>query len=348
MQINYKSKPIQILLNVLFFISGIFFLYLAFRNQNWNEILDAIENAKLWIVFPIFLINFLGASLRTVRWQILIKPIEGNVKFVNAFSSLMFGYLVNYAVPRLGELVRCISLTKKEKKSTPVLFGTVMAERMADLVLLLLTLLVTFFANYDTVSTFFGDNIFGPIFNLVKEKLFKNEKMTAITLIGAGILIYLLYSFLKKSTKEKASEDKLDKMVDDTWTGLMAIAKVENKLVFVLLSLGIWGCYFLTSYLWLFAFDATSNFGIGVGITIFAISTIARSVPIQGGAMGAYHYLVTQGLLLFGVSSVVGNAYAILNHGSSTVFQLIVGVISSVLLSVLPDVKEEKLPETNI
>jgi uncharacterized membrane protein YbhN (UPF0104 family) len=135
-------------------------------------------------------------------------------------------------------------------------------------------------------------------------------------------------------------------MLNETWSGVMAINKLENKFIFIVYSIGIWFCYFMTSFLWLLAFPELENFGIREAISIFAISTVARSVPIQGGAMGAYHYLVGQGLALFGAGAVVSSAYAILNHGSSAIFQIIVGVISSIILAFTKD-KNNNMKKVN-
>ncbi len=342
MQINTKTKPFQIGVNILLLVLGIFLLYLAFRNQNFAEIWIAIQNANLWMIVPVLIASIIGLVFRALRWQILLKPLGYSPSFMNAFSALMVGYAVNYAVPRVGEITRCVALGKKEKAPATSLFGTVMAERLTDLLVLVLILALTFFVNYDSIQTFFSDNIFGPIAHVIQDKFFKNEKMTAITLGVLALIAYLIYYFLNKSSKNEASNaSDIDKMVDETWTGLTAFTQINNWTLFIVYTIIIWGMNFLTSYLWLLSFSETANFPIAAGITIYTISTVARSVPIQGGAMGAYHYLVTAGLAIFGIGAVVGNAYAILNHGSQMVLQLSLGAICGLYLLFSKNKEEE-------
>lgn len=333
MQINTKSKPFQIGINILLFGAGVFLLYLAFRKQNINEIFNAIANANLWMVIPVLVASVAGLAFRALRWKLIMEPLDIKPSFVNSFSSMMVGYAVNYAVPRVGEISRCVALGKKENKPATSLFGTVMAERLADLAMLGIVISLTFFVNFDSIQYFFAENIFGPIGTFFKEKFFKNEIMTAITLTGLALIGYLLFSYLKKNTQqtdEKLSD--LDKMVDETWNGLTAFIQMKKWGLFIVYTLIIWVANFFTSYLWLLSFEETKTFPLAAGITIYAISTVARSVPIQGGAMGAYHYLVTQGLATFGVGAVVGNAYAIVNHGSQMVLQLSLGAVCGLYL----------------
>lgn len=343
MQINTKTKPFQIGINILLLGAGVFLLYLAFRNQNFAEILLAIQNANLWMIVPVLLASIIGLVVRALRWKIILKPLGYNPSFINTFSSLMVGYAVNYAIPRVGEISRCVALGKKEKAPATALFGTVMAERLADLVMLGLILSLTFFVNYDSIHGFFADNIFGPIINVVKEKFFRNQKMTIITLSVLAVILGIAFYYLNKASKQKPDESAsdIDKMVDETWTGLTAFTQIQNWPLFLGYTLLIWGMNFLTSYFWLLSFNETASFPIAAGITIYAISTVARSVPIQGGAMGAYHYLVTAGLAIFGVGAVVGNAYAILNHGSQMVLQLSLGAIFGLYLLFSKNKEEE-------
>ncbi|MFN0048170.1 MAG: lysylphosphatidylglycerol synthase transmembrane domain-containing protein [Cytophagales bacterium] len=334
MQINTKTKPFQIGIHILLLAAGIFLLYLAFRKQNFAEIWQAIQNANLWMLIPVLVASIVGLAVRALRWQIILKPLGFSPNFINTFSSMMVGYAVNYAIPRVGEITRCVTLGKKEKAPATSLFGTVMAERLADLVMLGIVLGLTFVVNYDSIHAFFADNIFGPIINLIRDKFFRSQQMTIITLSVVALILGIAFYYLNKASKQNQNEtaSDIDKMVDETWTGLTAFTKIQNWSLFTIYTLIIWGMNFLTSYFWLLSFNETANFPISAGITIYAISTVARSVPIQGGAMGAYHYLVTAGLAIFGIGAVVGNAYAILNHGSQMVLQLVLGAICGLYL----------------
>jgi glycosyltransferase 2 family protein len=347
MQINTKSKPFQIFSYILFLIVGVLLLWLAFRNQDFNQIWAAIKSANLWMIVPVFIAATIGGLLRTLRWQMLINPLGFYPSLLNSFNSLMFGYFVNYAVPRLGEFSRCISLNKKEDIPVTTLFGTVMAERTVDMIMLILSVGFALFLKFQTIYSFFNDNLFAPLIGFLKDKLFKNTPMTVITLSGLFLIIYFLFKMNKKASETK-SADKLDKMIDDVWIGLSSILKMKNWGVFVIYTILIWLMYFLTSFFWLLSFNETKDLGISTALVIMVIGTVGKSAPTQGGGMGAYHFLVSRGLALFAVSSVVGNAYALVNHGSMALYQVIVGTICGIILWFTPDKKKIEVEENNV
>jgi hypothetical protein len=102
---------------------------------------------------------------------------------------------------------------------------------------------------------------------------------------------------------------------------------MKHRVKFLLLTFAIWTCYFLMTYLWLFTFSESKNLGMSAAFFVLVIGSIGRSIPIQGGGMGAYHFLVSQAFVLLGISLLTGNALAIIIHGAQAVFTFFTGII---------------------
>lgn len=334
-----KKNVIQTINYILFFIIGVGLLYFAFRNQDFDAIILSLKSANLWWTIPVFIVWLLGILARSLRWKLVIEGLDYKPALTNTFNTMNFGYLVNYAVPRLGEITRCMSLKKKENIPAATLFGTVMVERVADLIMLFVCVVMAFLLEFNTISGFLSKSVFMPISGWVTEKIFGNTKMLVVIALAIVGLIY--YFFTQSKNKESTDKlDKIDSMVNDVWSGLGSFAKIKNYGLFVFYSMAIWISYFFTSYFWFKAFDSLSMVSIPVVFVVMVMGALGRSLPIQGGGMGAYHYMICQSLLLFGISESLGYAYAILNHGVSSIFYIALGAICWLILLFTKDKSE--------
>ncbi len=334
-----KTKNIQYIRNIIFLVIGFGIIYMVFKNQNFDDIWKVLKTANLWWIVPVFFALICGSILRTLRWQLILASLNYSSSFFNLFNSLMFGYFVNLGIPRLGEFSRCFSLKKKENIPVATAFGTVMVERMADMLFLVITVCIAFYLEYATISQFFKENIFAPLWGLVQKNILDKPIVLGLIVFGIGYLFYYLYK--NTSTNESQPQTKLDNMTNEVWDGLMSFTKINNYPLFIAYSLFIWIMYGITSYFWLLAFAETKVLALGVVFVIFVVSNIGKSVPVQGGGMGAYHYLVSAALLLFGIANPVGYAYAIINHGSVTLYNIILGIYSWAALTLSKDKSEE-------
>lgn len=337
-----KNKTLQALRNILFLAIGIGIIYMIVSKQNFEEIWTALKQANLWWCLHVFVCSLIGSVFRTLRWKLILEPMGYNPSFANLFNPLMFGYMVNLGVPRLGEFTRCISLKKKEDIPVSSSFGTVMVERLVDMIFLVITTAIAFYLEYDRISTFFKENIFKPLWGIVQKNILDKPIVLAIIV---GLIGYFFYWIYKNSgdgnPNSSEPETKLDTMTNEVWAGLMSVFKIKKVPQFAFYSVMIWLMYCLNSIFWLYAFKETAVLGIGVGFVMFVVGTMGRSVPIQGGGMGAYHYLVSEALLLFGIANPIGFAYAILNHGSSVIYNIIMGIYAWIALLITKDKSEE-------
>ena len=325
------KKLINTLSYIFFLGLGGYLLFFTFRNLEISKVLGAFEQANFWWFIPILFSTVACHLLRAYRWQLLLKSVSYPITLGRAFQTMMAGYFVSYGVPRLGEVTRCMALQKDENIPFTISFGTVVVERLADLIFIISITAATFFIDYELISTFFADNIFKPLLGLAFSA--KSESTNRKYYIVGGLAVIIgIYYFLKPKLEKSGYVEKADQFSNDFLSGLQSVAKMDQKGLFAILSILIWVFYFLMTFFWFFSLNATSNLGIKAGLVLLVIGTVGRSVPIQGGGMGAYHYLITQGLLLFGVSELYGSTLAIIIHGAQTLFTIGVGGISFLLI----------------
>lgn len=272
----------------------------------------------------------------------LLKAANKQVSFWKLFASLMAGYFVNQGLPRVGELVRCYLLNRSDKISYGTSIGSVVAERLIDTLCLVLLLLSCFAFLGDLSFGFFELHIHQPLTDYFGGMPF--WKIGAILVGISGILYFVVERMQKKGEHlrtDTSAPNVVDEFADESLQGMSSVLKVENKLLFWSYTLIIWLLYFFMTYLWFFSLPETNHLGVKEAIFIWAIGNIGRMVPTQGGGAGAYHYLVIQAFLLFGISTSVAGAMALLIHGLQTFVYILLGSVGLVAYMLLT-VREEE------
>lgn len=252
---------------------------------------------KGWLTLMAIII-MLSHFLRAERWRMLMVPSGYKTRLEYSFLSIMVNYLVNLVIPRGGEISRCYNLYKLDKTPVEISFGTVVVERIVDLICLLLLISISFIVEFEKVFAFI-DTI--PI------EADSSWRLKGIPfIIGGSIVLALLLFWLVKNKK-------LNGFIRRTWLGfreeLLSVFRLKNKGRFILYSVVIWFLYFVTSYLVILAFPATRHLGLSAVLSLFAIGSIAMVAPLPGGT-GSYHVLVPQQEGLEGWQGFLGGAIA--------------------------------------
>jgi uncharacterized membrane protein YbhN (UPF0104 family) len=285
------------------------------EGENKSDFLwKAWQNSNKGYLGLMALVAILSHLLRAERWRMLLVPTGNKVGLTNSFLSLMIGYLVNLAVPRGGEVSRCYNLYKLEKAPVEVSFGTVVVERMVDVICLLLLIAFSFFAEWQKLKKFIDT------LNFSSGEGFSISPWMVVVFIGGVIFVAAIF-FLRKNKK-------LLKIIEGFKEGLLAIFKMQNKGLFIAYSLGIWLLYFLMSYLVIKAFPETEDLGFSAVLTLFAVGSIAMAAPLPGGA-GSYHTLVPLALvMLYNLPQADAVAFVFIFHGWQTILMILMGVLS--------------------
>lgn len=280
---------------------------------------------KIWL-FAMAALALLSHFIRALRWKMLLAPTGHQARVSSSFVSLMVGYLVNLAIPRGGEISRCYNLYKLDHVPVEVSFGTVVIERIVDMICLLALIVLAFILESGKLIAF--------IETLPWNSISATGKIEIIIGILVGLCVALLIAIVVIKRSKKIRE-----FITKTWQGikkgLMSIFLLENKGLFILYSIVIWLLYFLMSYTVIMAFESTAYLGFSAVVSLFGIGSIAMAVPLPGGT-GSYHVLVPQGLVfLYGIPISDAVAFTFIFHGWQTLIMIVAGGLSLVATSFL-------------
>lgn len=320
----------QALKFLAFLFVGLLLLWLAFRNINLGRLTEDLKQANYSWLFLSVLFGFIAYLSRTRRWILLINPLGFRPSFKNSFYSLMMGYLANLALPRIGEVSRCVALGKKEKIPVDQLIGTVIIERTIDFFSLLIIMIVLIFTSSDQVGQFMKETIFVPL----QEKIvliFGFTWILWVTLFVLMVISFILLLKYKKKLRKIRFFAKLFDIARGMINGLKTITNLQRKWEFVFHTFFIWLNYALMTWVVVFSIESTSGITFGQSIFLLVIGGLAMSAPVQGG-LGIFHLTISQGLLLMGVPKEDGLVYALFTHESQLIFVAIVGTLSFFLM----------------
>lgn len=326
-----KTKVANFLKFFLFFIITLFLLWLVFRKQSFNDLLDILKNQVnyFWIILSGCL-GMLSHISRAVRWNILIESLGKKPKLKNSFLSVMVGYFANLALPRMGEITRCGLMKKYEKISFSKLLGTVVTERVIDLLSLFVFLILAIVTQFSVFRKFWFDN---PEITNNFTKIISSIPF----LIGLVLIIILLWFFRKKFNNFILYQ-KIKDTIKNIILGIKSIKYIKHKGWFIFHSIFIWTIYYLMFYITFFAFEFTSDLGPLVALTLFVLGSLGFAAPVQGG-IGAFHVMIIGGLLIYlpNIDNIenLSRSYAIVVHGIQALLFIVFGSISLILLPIV-------------
>jgi uncharacterized protein (TIRG00374 family) len=322
-----KKGIIQTLKFLAFLFIGLLLLWIAFRNVDFKSLGNGLREARYgWLILSILFAVFAYLS-RARRWMLLVRPMGYDPRFINTFYAMMTGYLANLALPRIGEISKCVALGKKENIPVDKLIGTVVIERTIDFFSLVAILVIMLYIDSDTLGPFLVDNIYEPL-QVKLSNVFGFAWIFLIILFIAGLLIlYIIYHFREKLRKIRFFAKIFDTLEGITH-GLKSITSIEHKWEFIFHTVFIWVNYLLMTWVVVFTLDSTSHLDIADGIFILVIGGLGMTAPVTSG-IGAFHFIVSQGLLLvYGIRLEDGLVYAILAHESQLIFGALLGIYS--------------------
>ena len=326
-----KKIVVQILKIAAFLALGILLLYFAFRGVAFDELSSTLQKVNFWWIGLSLLFAGLSFLSRARRWMLLIEPLGFKPSFKNTYHSLMVGYLSNYALPRLGEVTRCVTLGNREKIPVDSLFGTVIIERVVDLLMLMLILLVLLFSWMEKFGAFFGEQVLQPMQKKLLE-LFGGTLVFWMIIGTAVLLVFLLLYLFRKRLVRFPLVRKIGDFLKGIQLGLKSIYRMKRKWEFVLHSVLIWFLYILMTWVVVYALEELSGLTFIDGMFLLVIGGLGMSAPVTAG-IGAYHWITSRGLMfVYGFSLETGSAYAILAHESNSLLTILLGAISYMIL----------------
>ncbi len=325
------KTALTILISLAF--AGVF-MWFAVRGLDFEKIKTYFAKANyLWVAFAA-VFGLLAYWFRAIRWNLLLDPMGYRISNSNALWTISFGYLMNLTIPRSGEVARATALYGVEKVPVDKSFGTIILERVVDLVCMLGFLSLTLPFKYDAILAFYR--------YATQQKTGDSGNASSLLwwIFGLGLVGAVLFFVLRKKLESISIFAKIYKLIDGLWQGITSIFKMRQPGRFILYSLAIWICYYLAAYLVCFALPETSGFSIADGFFIIVVGTLGMMVPASGG-IGAFHFALKIGIgalfLSFGKTfeegAEVGLAYAFISHTMQMVIMIVMGVISIPMLA---------------
>jgi len=336
----------QLLQFILFASVGAIILYLLYQSQSTkyveecltlgkaqedcsllDKIIEDFQSANWYWILLILCIYMLSNVFRAWRWQMLLEPLGHKANFWNALMAIMIGYFANLGIPRLGEIMRAGIFAKYEHIGVEKVIGTVVTDRIIDVISLAVFLLVTAPFSYGPVSQYLRENLSLGQYLTGDWWLFP---LLMIILVGAAIFTLLRSQSVRQSTIAK----KLFSLISGFKDGALSVFSLASPGKFIVYTIGIWTCYYLMTYLTFYSFEPTSHLGPQEGLITFIFGTLGILFPSPGG-MGTYHLMLMEALKIYSVSSIEGFSFANILYFSIQIFcNVLFGIFSLIFISI--------------
>ena len=311
-------------------------LWYLFKDEDIPALLEQANTANYFWIFLSMFLAMVSHLIRAYRWKIFVKPLGFEISVFRSFLAVMIGYVSNLVLPRMGEVIKCGALKKMEDVPLSKSFGTIITERIIDLVILIILLGITFVLEYgrlkDYLYTLFGD----------KYRAISGDLSVSYWFLGLGLLLAGGVFFLYKKRvlfRDNHIYIKAVGFAKNVIEGLTSIRKIDNQWAFWVSSFAIWLLYYVMSYIVVFAIPETSGLSPLAGLTILAMGSLGMAAPVQGG-IGTYHFMVSSVLVLYGINESDGKLLATLLHTSQSIAVILVGVASLFISSILQKKKQ--------
>lgn len=300
----------------------VWFTFSRLSDEDRAVMRSAFANANYWWLLLGALLNVSSNFFRAERWRMLLKPLGFRPHFLNTFLSIIVMYFANLLFPRLGEVLRCEILRRYEKIPLDKSIGTMVTERVVDV----LSLLVV-----GGILILFEKERFYQSYAETQEKLkgFSNSPVFSYIFYGiaAAIAVFIVY----KVITDKSWIGRITNFMRGLLEGLKSVFKTGNMPLFIFHTAAIWACFIINTYVCFFALEETSglSFFAAIGATFFGALAYTA---VQGG-VGAYPLIIQYFLLAYGIQATTGFAFGWLAWSFVTAMVLLAGMLALIGLT---------------
>jgi uncharacterized protein (TIRG00374 family) len=294
-----------------------YYKYNEFTPEQIAEMKGYFKNANYYYIYLSVFVALFGFVSRAYRWKFSIEHIGYHSHFHNNLMAFCVAYFMNLTIPRSGEISRALILKKYENIPFDKAFGTIVAERVVDLFIFFLFVVVSFLVQFDLLKDYILAKI--PF-----------EKIIILAVVGVIGFVSLLLIWRYSNWKIVATlKEKFAGLTE----GMMSIVRMKNKWWFLFHSFFIWFIYILTFYVTIFALKETSHIGFGAVIIGFVIGSLA--IGFTNSGFGAFPLLIAEIFMLYGIPDTAGTAFGWLAWISQTALMIVLGGLSFLLLPIV-------------
>ncbi|MFI1772843.1 lysylphosphatidylglycerol synthase transmembrane domain-containing protein [Thalassobellus citreus] len=311
------NKKIKNILKItLPLLLGVFLVWYSLSKVSIEELLVYAKKADYtWVVLGMFL-GLLSHLSRAYRWRFQLEPMGYSIRFGNSVMAVFATYLINYTIPRAGEVARASILTNYEDVPFEKGFGTIVAERIADLIVMLGIIIITLFLQFDF------------IYGFLIEKF--NPTKIIIALVLGGVLLLFFTRFIKNSNSKIAF--KIRGFVIGLIEGALSVFKMKKKWAYIFHTLFIWAMYLLMFYVTSFAIEDLE--GVSAGAILIGFISASFSIAATNGGIGSYPLAIYAAFSIFGIPEEPSIAFGWIMWASQTLMIIVFGGLSLIYLPI--------------
>ena len=294
---------------------GGFLVWYSLSKVSLETLLEYFKEANYWWIALGLFFGVLSHLSRAYRWKFMLEPLGFKPKFANSTMAVLVAYLVNYAVPRAGEVSRAAVMANYEDIPFEKGFGTIVAERIADIIMMLIIIAITLFFQFD----------------FIYELLTKNFDPTKI-IIGLGIVIlvfYVISRYVKKATSGFGL--KIKTFVGGLVEGVTSIFKMKDKWAFIFHTVFIWAMY--VAMFWA-TIPAIDGLNVPFGGVLIGFIAGGFSIAATNGGIGLYPIAVAGALALFDIPTEPATAFGWIMWTAQTAMIIVFGGLSFLVLPI--------------
>ncbi|WP_431167178.1 lysylphosphatidylglycerol synthase transmembrane domain-containing protein [Tenacibaculum halocynthiae] len=294
---------------------GGFLVWYSLSKVSIDTLLEYFKSANYWWIALGLFFGILSHLSRAYRWKFLLEPMGYKPDFGNSTMAVLVAYLVNYAVPRAGEVSRAAVMANYEKIPFEKGFGTIVAERIADLIMMLLIICITLFVQFDFIYELLTKN-FSPV--------------KIVILLSVLIICFLIFSqFVKKANSGIGL--KIKNFVTGLVEGATSIFKMKNKWAFIFHTVFIWTMY--VAMFWA-TIPAIDSLNVPFGAILIGFIAGGFSIAATNGGVGLYPIAVAGAFALFGIPEEPANAFGWIMWTAQTAMIIVFGGLAFLLLPI--------------
>ncbi|MBL0315354.1 MAG: flippase-like domain-containing protein [Flavobacteriales bacterium] len=310
MNSNFRKTAVYL----IFLALAAVLMWFLYKDISWeNDLKPSLQRVNWWWILISFLIGYSATVIRGLRWNLMLEPMGFKAHNWTSIHSVAFGYCMNNLVPRSGELARCTLLNRAEKIPVNKLIGTVILERIVDVLLLAALMLAAFILKADALSNLFTQVDAG------KGKLI-------LYILVAGILGLVFFMIALKYLSHIPFISKVRHFFTGIGEGIKTIYQLRQQGLFWLYSIGIWGAWLLMTFCSMQALQETQHMTLSDTVFFMAAGSLGMLVPTPGGA-GAFHGMAVLGFEALGYDGAVGRIYALISWSVKTTFDILIGAV---------------------
>jgi len=292
-----------------------------------DKIISDFKSVKIIWIVAILIAYMVSNMMRSLRWNQMLEPMGYKPRLINTLGSLMIGYFTNLAFPRIGELIKTGTLSRYENIPFEKVMGTVVLDRILDMLGLLIVICLALVASFGTFKEYFAQNFVAP----------SNSTLVLLGVLGVVglIALYFVNKIMQSGNFSNPILIKLSNLWEGFKDGITSLKNVKNLPLLIFYTMGIWLMYYLMTYLCFFAFAPTAHLSMVAGLVVFVFGTLGMVFPSPGG-MGSYHLLISQALIIYGVNGADAFSFSNIIFFAINIFgNIVFGILFFILLPLI-------------